>query len=819
MNDYVLVRTTVINLPIPLLLCRRFKTCGTALVASLLVLVGTTLRAYGMPAYSWPSYQGEYVVTLKPQSVSGGQVGVLSSSNLESHVTVLQTLRSQTLVVSDRLQASPSEARRVSALESLVSPEDEFCKRLLAHRVVESCTPNFQLQVSQVGADPLMSSLWGVTDELGVGAVSAWGTTDGSSDVVVAVIDTGIDYTHEDLAANIWTNPGEVDGNGVDDDGNGYIDDVRGINFAVDAPNVVDPMDDNQHGTHVAGTIGAVPGNGMGVRGISGGVKLLPIKFMDAGGSGRLSDAIAAIDYMVDLKVNRGVNIRVANNSWGGGGYSAALEDAIRRARDAGIIFVVAAGNSATNLDLFPAYPASYDVENIVSVAAIDQAQNLAAFSNYGAEGVDIAAPGVDITSTLPGQGYGALSGTSMATPHVVGSLALLLSVEPGLSVSEAITRLLDTGRDVGTLVSPDGTLSYVRSRRVVSAARLLSNTRTPVRDPNGGLPPCGYQFQASNLVPEGALDDAADKLNPINQVDEGDFRAISLPFDFPFFRTTTRVLYVSPNGVVYSNPPRSADYQVAKRAPNNSIAAFHADLIPRNSKQGIRAYVGADRVVIFWYSEHYSLTDRGPISIRLTLYRSGFIRSTVSFESAKDPTAISKLALGDPFGAQPTPALGLIGASATSLAYSSTVDIAAAQRGLLPSSGGRLDLAVNMVPTCFNSTVDGPPEQQLQMARVDSIKLKLTSNQRKMGVALNGVGSGKIPVRAAINGRLCEPIAWGSLAQGKGAFNLTVPRTARKVTVHTSDAKATIQVRGSQSSRRREKQSAMCAELLRAVR
>lgn len=322
-----------------------------------------------------PTYRGEYVVTIKPQSASRDRVGALSLDGLESHATVVQSLRPNTLVISDRQQSAQSEIQRVSALESLASFEDSFCKQLLAQRVVESCTPNFQLKVSQMSGDPLMSSLWGVTDEAGVGALTAWGTTNGSADVVVAVIDTGIDYTHEDLAANIWTNPGEFAGNGVDDDGNGYIDDVRGINLAVNAPNIVDPMDDNQHGTHVAGTIGAIPGNGLGVRGISGGVKLLPIKFMDAGGSGRLSDAIAAIDYMVDLKVNRGVNIRVANNSWGGGGYSRALEDAIRRARDAGIVFAVAAGNSSTDIDLFPSYPASYDVDNIVSVAAIDQAQ------------------------------------------------------------------------------------------------------------------------------------------------------------------------------------------------------------------------------------------------------------------------------------------------------------------------------------------------------------------------------------------------------------------------------------------------------------
>ncbi len=810
MNDYVLVLTTVINISSQFFECHGLRLFVAAISSVILAMIGGVGKVHGLP-----SYKGEYVVTIKPQSALGARFGALSSANVGANATVVQRLGINTLVVSNRQHSSLSAVETASALESLLMPEDSFCKELLAERVVESCTPNFQLKVYQVGGDPLMTSVWGVTDEVGVGAVTAWGTTDGSRDVVVAVIDTGIDYTHEDLAENIWSNPGEAPGNGVDDDGNGYIDDVRGINFAVNAMNVVDPMDDNEHGTHVAGTIGAIPANGVGIRGVSSGVILLPIKFMDASGSGRLSDAIAAIDYMVDLKVNRGVNIRAANNSWGGGGYSRALEDAIRRASDAGIVFVVAAGNSSTDIDLQPSYPASYDVENIVTVAAIDQAQNLASFSNYGSDGVDIAAPGVDIMSTLPGQRYGYLSGTSMATPHVVGSLALLFSVEPHLTVSDAILRLLETGRDVATLVSSDRTQAYIRSGRVASAARLISNSRAPIANPDAGLPPCGYQFQTASIMSDG-LDDAADRLNSINQVDEGDFRAISLPFDFPFFRTTTRVLYISPNGLVYLNPPRGADYQVANRAPNNSIAGFHTDLIPRNAKQGVRAYVGADRVVIFWHSEHYSLSDRGPISVRLTLYRSGLVRSTVSFEGAKDPVALSKLVLGEQGGSQPSPALGLIGISASSARHSDTVDIAAAQRALLPYQGG---ISVTMVPNCINPSTGAPPDDELQVARVDSIRLKLDKHQKKISVALSGAGSGKIPVQATINGRLCNQIAWGSLAQGRGSFALNLPRTASRVTLSAAQAKAAIRVSRRPLALRREKLGAMCESFLRAVR
>lgn len=812
-NDYVQVLTTVQNLFCRYLTHRWLRAIGLAIVVATAACGGLAV-----PAFGYPAYQGEYIVTVRPQSLRPGGIGALSTGALEGQATIVGRMRGDTLVVSARAHSAAARGAGVNILASS-SESDDFCKRLLATGTVESCTPNYQLSVSlDVGSDPLQSSLWGMSNESGIGALSAWDTSTGSSDLVVAVIDTGIDYTHEDLISNIWINPGEVPANGIDDDGNGYVDDIRGVNLSVGAASSTDPMDDNQHGTHVAGTIAAAHGNGVGVRGVSSGVKLLPIKFMDASGSGRLSDAIAAIDYMVDLKVNRGINIKVANNSWGGGGYSPALDAAIRRANDAGILFVVAAGNSATDIDLFPAYPASYEVDNVVSVAAVDQAQNLATFSNYGAVGVDIAAPGADITSTLPGQRYGSLSGTSMAAPHVAGSLALLLSVEPTISVSDAVARLLETGRDLPTLASSDGSLSYVRSRRIVSAVRLLSNQRLPFGGSEDGLPPCGYQFQVSNLVNAGALDDAADRLNPINQVDEGDFKVLSLPFDFPFFRTKTRVLYISPNGLVYLNPPRSADYQVAARAPNNSIAAFHSDLTPRNAKQGVRAFVGADRAVIYWLSEHYSLADRGPIAVRLTLHRSGLMRSTVSFESAKDPLALSWLVLGNGLSSQPTPPLGLMGVSAASSAYSSTVDIAAAQRGLVSAMTSRVDLSVAMVPTCFEPALNGPPEQELQIARVDAIKMRLTPNRRKVAVQLRGVGSGKVPVRATINGRWCSQIAWGSMVNGAGAFQLSLPSTARKVALHATESSARIQLGHSRTLSRREKHVRMCTQLLQAV-
>ena len=221
---------------------------------------------------------------------------------------------------------------------------------------------------------------------------------------MVAIIDTGIDYTHPDLAANIFINTAEIPGNHIDDDGNGFVDDVRGWDF-VNRDN--DPMDDHFHGTHVAGTVGAVGDNGLGVAGVNWSVRLMPLKFLDSGGSGSTADAVAAIEYATMMHVD------VMSNSWGGGGFSEALRLAIENAMNAGILFVAAAGNSSSNNDLFPAYPASYDLDNIVSVASTTATDNLSNFSNFGPTTVDLAAPGSNILSTLPGSTYGLLSGST----------------------------------------------------------------------------------------------------------------------------------------------------------------------------------------------------------------------------------------------------------------------------------------------------------------------------------------------------------------------------------------------------------------------
>ena len=314
------------------------------------------------------------------------------------------------------------------------------------------CSPNYVVRIVAQPNDTYYANgqLWGLNGAFGIDADKAWNYSQGSNDVIVAVIDTGINLTHSDLNANIWMNPNEISGNGVDDDGNGFVDDIRGASMITGGT----ASDDNGHGSHVAGTICAVGNNSSGVTGVNWRCKILPVKFLNNSGSGSIYDAARAVDYVTAFK-NRGFPVVLSNNSWSGGGYSAVLEAAIKNARDAGILFVAAAGNSGQNTDTTPSYPAGYDIDNVISVAAIDSAGNLASFSNYGVKSVDIAAPGVGILSTyIPGSEYVSLSGTSMAAPHVSGALALLKSGSPGLAWSDLRDRLFSQARKLPSLNS-----------------------------------------------------------------------------------------------------------------------------------------------------------------------------------------------------------------------------------------------------------------------------------------------------------------------------------------------------------------------------
>ena len=280
------------------------------------------------------------------------------------------------------------------------------------------------------------------TPDADMDVVEAWNTQTGDPNLVIAVIDEGVQYNHPDLANNMWTNPGEIAGNGIDDDGNGFVDDVYGYDFySFDG----DPMDEGGHGTHVAGTICAEANNAEGIVGVVHQCKIMALRFLGPDG-GYTSGGISSIDYAVQMGAT------ISNNSWGGGGFSQSLYDSIEAARQADHIFLAAAGNSGTNNDSRAHYPSNYTLPNVISVAATDNRDARASFSNYGATSVDIGAPGVDIASTYINSGYSYLSGTSMATPNVTGVVALIRSANPDWNYQQVIDHLYATARPVASL-------------------------------------------------------------------------------------------------------------------------------------------------------------------------------------------------------------------------------------------------------------------------------------------------------------------------------------------------------------------------------
>jgi subtilisin family serine protease len=316
-------------------------------------------------------------------------------------------------------------------------------KALSGNSSVEYAQPNYILHADLTPNDTRYGELWGMKNTgqpinavpgkagADISAEAAWSVTTGSPSLIVGVVDTGIDYNHPDLAANIWSNPGGVGGCAVGTHGYNAI------------TKTCDPADDHYHGTHCAGTIGAIGNNGLGVVGVNWNVKIMGLKFLDAAGSGTTADAIAAIDFGVQAKV-AGQNLRVLSNSWGGGAFDQALMDEINKANTNNILFVAAAGNAGTNNDVTPHYPSSYNTPNMVAVAATDNSDALASFSCFGATTVHLGAPGVDILSTQPGGLYQYLSGTSMATPHVAGAAALVLAAQPTLTTAQLKSALLN---------------------------------------------------------------------------------------------------------------------------------------------------------------------------------------------------------------------------------------------------------------------------------------------------------------------------------------------------------------------------------------
>jgi Subtilase family len=347
------------------------------------------------------------------------------------------------------------------------------------------CDSNNALKATVTPSDEYFSIQYG--PQL-MAAPGAWDVTTGNSDLLALVVDTGIEVHHPDLAQNIWVNPGEIPNNGIDDDYNGYIDDVNGINAIT---RVGSGIDDNGHGTHVSGIIGAVGNNSIGISGISHKLKLVSAKFLSASGSGSTANAIRAINYGVTLK-NKGYNVVVMNNSYGSSVYSKPLYDAVKLAESSGILFVVSAGNNASNNDVRPSYPANYALSNVISVASVDSDSKLSYYSNYGASTTHIAAPGRGILSTILNHSYGYKSGTSMAAPHITG-LAILTRSVCDMSMATLRSAILNNGIKVSSLANKLSTGAVANCVGTVYAAQSYCKTTqpdiTPSPQPTPGTP------------------------------------------------------------------------------------------------------------------------------------------------------------------------------------------------------------------------------------------------------------------------------------------------------------------------------------------
>lgn len=375
-----------------------------------------------------------------------------------------------------------------------LGPGVDVARALATYRAdarVASADPDYVVRVDATPNDPRFAdgSLWGLhnvgqsggTPDADIDAPEAWDVTTGDPATIVAVIDTGVDYRHPDLAANMWVNTREIPGNGRDDDGNGYADDVYGYDFYNNDP---DPMDDHGHGTHVAGTIGAVGNNGIGVVGVAWNVKIMALKFLGASGSGSLSDAIRALDYAVANGAT------ISNNSYGGDGYSQAFADALERARAAGHIFVTSAGNAGRDIDASPTYPASFTNDNVITVAATDRNDGRASFSNYGAVSVDLGAPGSGILSTYKGGGYATMSGTSMASPHVAGVVALVRGRHRDWTYRQVIDKVLSSVDPVASMAG-----KTVTGGRL-NAAKAVADLPPPPPPPPASTTVASYTFE-----------------------------------------------------------------------------------------------------------------------------------------------------------------------------------------------------------------------------------------------------------------------------------------------------------------------------------
>lgn len=478
----------------------------------------------------------------------------------------------------------------------------------------------------------------GGTVDADIDAPEAWDIHTGNANNAVIVLDTGVDYGHEDLQANMWVNPGEIPANGIDDDNNGYVDDIHGIDVF---NNDSDPMDDHGHGTHVSGTLGAVGNNGTGVVGVNHNIKIIGCKFIDQFGEGLISGAVECLNYAQDLKLS-GVPILLSNNSWGClesevGCDSQALQDAIEMAGTQNMLFIAAAGNEFLNSDVLTHLPSGYDLDNIISVAATDRQDELAFFSNFGLNSVDLGAPGVEINSTLPGNLYSGndplWSGTSMATPHVAGAAALVWAKDPARTYDEVKRLLMFTSDPAFALegITVSGGRLNVHNALSCTTGNASMRTQSPRQGFSASLgqvltvsvilQDCGIVISGATVIatpnnadPAFALHD--DGIAPDQAAGDGVYSAAWLPVTEGDI--TLDIQATAPDATVYngaiSGTVSSSSYLI------NDQAAF-SWVDPRTS--GTRTAI--------WHPNHDTTTDIIPIGFEFVFYGTTYSSVTVS--------------------------------------------------------------------------------------------------------------------------------------------------------------------------------------------
>ena len=435
---------------------------------------------------------GELIVRFKPSAVSDekSRAQVTSRAHRAVGATVKKEYSRKGMAGTQVVKLPPGKSVEEAIAEYQADP------------AVLSATPNYKISLLAIPDDPLYSQEWGLEK---VEAPRAWDRTTGSADVIIAVADTGIDYTHPDLSGALWSNSGEIPANLIDDDGNGYVDDAIGWDFFGDTN---DPMDGNGHGTACAGVIGARGNNNLGISGVLWNAKLVPLKVIGPEGYGYESDAIDAVLYA------DGIGADIISFSWGGTYPYPALRDAMASSP---ALFICAAGNSGTDNDENPVYPASFDLPNVISVSATDESDRLAPFSNFGAASVAIAAPGAGILSTARGGGYSSFSGTSMAVPFVTGIAGLVKAENPGYSslhLKEAILASADRLSSLEGKVATGGRVNAPRALGVpVSPAPTTplptptpTQTPVPVYEPGEAPPnPAFVRFLEQGVADSGA--------------------------------------------------------------------------------------------------------------------------------------------------------------------------------------------------------------------------------------------------------------------------------------------------------------------------